>query len=754
MEELTARLWRQKAFLKFEVDEPSVTVTSPLKGRVLMELTDSFEIPSGLKVILSGVWTVIYTDPYGVEGTRSSTRSSQDCSRNSRDRSSSENPRNRMMKKEFWNTSVNVANNGIYDKGTYAFPFLIPIPSDKLPAPFTHTVPGSVSCSVRYAMHALIPTGTFSFNVKSSEMEFTPIAPAIDIRSLPPLESSRSMSFLFGGVGDSATVTLRSPRSTYTSGDDTGLFLLFARNDSGRNMNELQFRLVQKVVVEKNSYRRIIYKINFPGVAPREAGHKVVKVEIPQCTPTTTNLGDALQVSYEVELVGIMGLSISSVVASAPIVIVSPGRGILVPKRVEKEEAELEASLQTSESAGRLASLSTVNIMADGTLSTGSTDEESPAAAIVADGLIAGSGAMLPETGARELRPGIPQSGTVGFQLCNLFYYDLVADVAMAGLDGESEADDGASSISGEIEAMTSGGIGIPTVIVEANSAVGLRISKDKSPSWWTYDLREELRSDEADGSQEHIARLSRGPGRYFIAVYGNSLVEATGVRYRIKLTTEPLEQLVPPAPGSTAEGQARLNAMSKATASYWCRAVRGEIPAEALVAGKDLDGTPLYVARARVGTGLHVGKIGRGFRTACVPYGGKERQVDGEYEVLCAFPGARWVKLEGRRAPFPENAVPAGHEDDGRPFFVGRAVVNHAFRSTLCPGKASPHVGGVNLPFDGVEVNVSSNFEVLVFDEKEYAAYEMTSGQPMLLRDELEEYHRTFGGEPPAWTK
>ncbi|KAJ3215819.1 hypothetical protein HDU67_010312 [Dinochytrium kinnereticum] len=504
-------------------------------------------------------------------------------------------------------------------------------------------------------------------------------------------------------------------------------------------MNELQFRLTQKLTLEKTTHRRIICKMSFPGVRPHEAGHKVIRLEIPQCAPTTTTLGNALQITYEAEIVGIMGMAISTVVASAPVVIVAPGRGVLVANRVESEEADLEAVVVEGGAAGK-SGLVKSSILGDGSLDLGEKGT-SPA---VSDALAGSSGSMLTKVGARELTPDVAQTGTVSFQSCNLFYFDLGADLSMKCV----EEDHGGEGDEGQEEVVR-----MPTVIVEAESSVGLRVSLGAPPTWWTYDLREELRTDNMDGSQEHLVRLSRGPGRYFVGVFGNSLAAATGVRYRISLMIASAAEVLPPGPSEGEDGQMRTKAMQKATSPYWAKATGGEIPPDAFVAGSDLDGTLLYVARApMVGGGIHVGKIGRGFRTAQIPYDGKEKGVVGEYEVLCAIPGARWEKVKGRRSPFPEAAIPAGYEEDGRPLYVGRATVHMGWRSSLVPGKAAPHLFGVNVAFDGKEVNVGNAFEVLVYDDRLLQPFANGGGgagvkgsMDALLVDELEDYQRVL---------
>ncbi|KAJ3102826.1 hypothetical protein HDU97_000283 [Phlyctochytrium planicorne] len=736
MEDLLAKAWKKKVILRVELESPTVTITSPLKGIVHMDVNETIELPSGLELVATGEFetTTVVSEVRRASDRRTTSRSQSSVGIDFRDGSAHlthsgryYDQRNKRFKKQFFTSSITVLQNGMVQENTSCkIPFEFSIPADKLPAPFVHATPETIFCCISYSVHALIKTGTFSFNLTSQKEAFTPIAPAVDIGKYPPLESSRSTGFLFGSSGETATVTIRSPRSTFTSGDDVGYFLLFGRNDSARNMNELQFRLVQRVTVQGSVYQRVILKQVFPGVSPSEAGHKVIRVEIPQCAPTTTGLGDSLQVTYEAEVVAVMGMSVSSLVASAPVVITQQGRGIMFPERIEKEEADLEESIAKAQG-----SLTKMRKNAEGALEAG----EGPPIGAVDAVVGASSGSTLSQSGARQIKVDQPLTGTVSFQSSNLYFFDLIADLAMTNMEDQPE----------EEQSNKNDVVGMPTVIVEAESNIGIRISKDVVPTWFSYQMREEARSDAMDGTQELLARLNLGPGRYFIAVFGNSLYLASGVRYRISLTTASRRSVLPDAPSEGDEGRFRTAAISKATLPYWITSRNGEIPADALVAGKDIDGTVLFVARAVQDGGLHVGKIGRGFRTAFIPFGGVEKPA-GEYEVLCAIPGARWEKLTGRRAAYPPNAIPAGYEKDGRPLYIGRATINAGWKSSLCIGKAAPHLNGVNLPFAGKENTISSEYEVLVYDEP----VDYTLPPPPALIDELEDYHLVRS--PTAW--
>ena len=65
-----------------------------------------------------------------------------------------------------------------------------------------------------------------------------------------------------------------------------------------------------------------------------------------------------------------------------------------------------------------------------------------------------------------------------------------------------------------------------------------------------------------------------------------------------------------------------------------WIDAQNGEIPMGALVAGQEADGNPLYVARAKFGGGMHIGKVSPRFGAALIPYNGRENAVQ-KYQVL-----------------------------------------------------------------------------------------------------------------------
>ncbi|EGS1684840.1 DUF3421 domain-containing protein [Enterobacter cloacae] len=68
-----------------------------------------------------------------------------------------------------------------------------------------------------------------------------------------------------------------------------------------------------------------------------------------------------------------------------------------------------------------------------------------------------------------------------------------------------------------------------------------------------------------------------------------------------------------------------------------WVHVKGHDIPKNAIQAGNEADGKPLYVARAKFPNGLFVGKAGAHLRKGgSISYQGKEWDVD-DYEVLIA---------------------------------------------------------------------------------------------------------------------
>lgn len=96
-------------------------------------------------------------------------------------------------------------------------------------------------------------------------------------------------------------------------------------------------------------------------------------------------------------------------------------------------------------------------------------------------------------------------------------------------------------------------------------------------------------------------------------------------------------------------------------------------IPGNAVHAGNDQDGSPIYVGRARHQGDLLVAKVIPSKQAAYVAYNSQEIFV-GSYEVLVGH-GFQWVGSGNGHVP--DNAVIAGHTSNGEPLYVGRGKHN-----------------------------------------------------------------------------
>lgn len=155
-----------------------------------------------------------------------------------------------------------------------------------------------------------------------------------------------------------------------------------------------------------------------------------------------------------------------------------------------------------------------------------------------------------------------------------------------------------------------------------------------------------------------------------------------------------------------------------------WLPGTEGSVPAGAVAGGRDINGEPLYVARARYGGALIPGKVIISFsvsvinliyllfqlvashRGCYVAWGGKENLVK-HYEVLCNYEG-EWIP--SRKDEIPAKAIDGGHTETGEKLFIGRA--SHKKLNT--PGKVQPSHKCCYISFSGREVAYKS-YEILV---------------------------------------
>ncbi|OWR42171.1 hypothetical protein KGM_201504 [Danaus plexippus plexippus] len=135
-------------------------------------------------------------------------------------------------------------------------------------------------------------------------------------------------------------------------------------------------------------------------------------------------------------------------------------------------------------------------------------------------------------------------------------------------------------------------------------------------------------------------------------------------------------------------------------------KASNGDAPANSLVAGYDVTGEPIYVARAEHEGDLVPGKLVSSHKGAFLPWGGMEISKK-EYEVLIKS-NNQWVADRGGNVP--ANALKAGRTKSGETLYIGRV---HYLKS-ITPGKVHPSHVACYISFDGKELNFS-DYEVLL---------------------------------------
>lgn len=124
--------------------------------------------------------------------------------------------------------------------------------------------------------------------------------------------------------------------------------------------------------------------------------------------------------------------------------------------------------------------------------------------------------------------------------------------------------------------------------------------------------------------------------------------------------------------------------------------------------AGRDIDGSDIYVGRARhdEAGGFLPAKVIPNRSCAYVSYGGREHMKD-EYDLLVGI-NYSWVSCEG--GSITEGAVACGTTQDGETLYIGRGH----WGGSLMPGKVHQSQGLLYIPFGGAEVSLN-NYEVLV---------------------------------------
>ncbi|KAJ3117891.1 hypothetical protein HDU96_005024 [Phlyctochytrium bullatum] len=232
---------------------------------------------------------------------------------------------------------------------------------------------------------------------------------------------------------------------------------------------------------------------------------------------------------------------------------------------------------------------------------------------------------------------------------------------------------------------------------VVSDQPCSARLQKGDFPTWAT-GTKEYWSCFHHNGHQELRLRVAGGAGRHYLRLFGDNAAFSITAR----------------------KEEPSFSHTFQRSGNYWKRIAGAQIPADAVTVGNDTDGKPLYVARAFINGGLHIGKMSPSFSTCLLPYGGAEMECFGDFEILCGIGSHSWVAI-GKDGKRPENAFVGGYEEDGRLLYVSRAKVDKVTlldrKAALTPGKCRfDPSASCNIPFDGKEVNLKS-FEVLVVE-------------------------------------
>jgi len=131
---------------------------------------------------------------------------------------------------------------------------------------------------------------------------------------------------------------------------------------------------------------------------------------------------------------------------------------------------------------------------------------------------------------------------------------------------------------------------------------------------------------------------------------------------------------------------------------AHWAKTEGCNIPENAVRAGYEEDGRPLYIARACIDGIMTPGKAGCHLAGAFIPYGGKVHIVQ-HYEIFVMPSGSQgfYKWLPDLKGYVPLNAV-----ETAPGVFVGR--FQHC--GSLVPGKIDWNNGCAYIPYGGQEVS------------------------------------------------
>nr|CAD7571091.1 unnamed protein product [Timema californicum] len=138
----------------------------------------------------------------------------------------------------------------------------------------------------------------------------------------------------------------------------------------------------------------------------------------------------------------------------------------------------------------------------------------------------------------------------------------------------------------------------------------------------------------------------------------------------------------------------------------YWRDGSYGSVPVDAVRAGRDKDGSTIFLGRSFYNGDFLPAKVIPSRASAFVCWGGQEVAVE-QYEVICSSQVAWEFATNGE---VPEGAIAIGSTQDGEKLYAGRVMHD----GTQTPGKIQPSHESCYIPYCGEEI-AFKEYEVLV---------------------------------------
>ncbi|KAM6504500.1 hypothetical protein JOM56_001443 [Amanita muscaria] len=125
-----------------------------------------------------------------------------------------------------------------------------------------------------------------------------------------------------------------------------------------------------------------------------------------------------------------------------------------------------------------------------------------------------------------------------------------------------------------------------------------------------------------------------------------------------------------------------------------------------------DLDRSPLYFGSALFPRSVHPCKVGTHLGThVLVAYGGREQTHSGRYDLLPFSPQTmELVRTSHGQIPPGRRPVEGGHEENEAKLYHAVATL----QGVKVPGKTGSHLGGAIVGYEGEQLVLTDNYEIL----------------------------------------